>query len=155
VLFAIEPRDPVLALHVFRSFERPWQWIRYIWSKRMTLNVFHDFCELVCSDLERNGMNGNGTDDHCIFIWDNLRAHHGAYMHEMVTNHASLLRFSIVPRLQYHPKFGPIEYIICEATSRLRLAKDADWDMDDLEQQICLIAMSIGQFDPTFVHCGY
>jgi hypothetical protein len=40
-------------------------------------------------------------------------------------------------------------------TSRLRLKKEADWDMDDLEQQICRIAMSVSQFDPTFLHCGY
>jgi hypothetical protein len=38
---------------------------------------------------------------------------------------------------------------------RLWLEKEADWDMDDLEQQICRIAMSVGQFDLTFQHCGY
>ncbi len=89
------------------------------------------------------------------FIWDNLRAHHAAYVHEMVTNRAGPWRFSIMPRLQYHPKFKPIEYTICEVTLRLWLKKEADWDMDDLDQQICRIAMLVGQFDPTFQHCGY
>jgi hypothetical protein len=119
----------------------------------MTTNVFRDFCELVCGDIESNGI--DGMDNHRIFIWDSLRAHHAAYVHETVTNRAGPRRFSIVPRPQYHPKFGPIEYTICKVTLRLWLEKKADWDMDDLEQQICRIAMSVGQFEPTFLHCRY
>ena len=48
--------------------------------------------------------------------------------------------------------FGPIEYKICEVT---KLKKEEDWDMDDLEQQIMIIAMDIGPFETTFLHCGY
>ena len=76
-------------------------------------------------------------------------------MHETVTNCAGPRRFSIVPRPQYHPKFGPIEYKICKVTSRIKLKKKADWDMDDLEQQIMDIAMDIGPFETTFLHCRY
>ena len=72
-----------------------------------------------------------------------------------MTNRAGPHRFSIVPRPQYHPKFGPIEYKICEVTSRIKLKKEVDWDMDDLEQQIMDIAMDIGPFETTFLHCGY
>ena len=76
-------------------------------------------------------------------------------MHETVTNRAGPCRSSIVPRPQYHPKFGPIEYKICEVALRIKLKKEADWDMDDLEQQIMDIAMDIGPFETTFLHCGY
>ena len=61
----------------------------------------------------------------------------------------------MIPRPQYHPKFGPIEYKICEVTLRIKLKKEANWDMDDLEQQIMDIAMDIGQFESTFLHCEY
>ena len=88
-----------------------------------------------------------------VFLWDNLLAHHSAYVHKTVTNRAGPHRFSIVPRPQYHPKFGPIEYKICEVTLRIKLKKEGD--MDDLEQQIMNIAMDIGPFETTFLHCGY
>jgi hypothetical protein len=73
-------------------------------------------------------------DNHCIFIWDNLQAHHAAYVHKTVMNHAGPRRFLIVPQPQYHLKFGLIAYTTCEVTLRLRLKKKADWDMDDLIQ---------------------
>ena len=124
----------------------------------MTLDLLHqvkgdiDQC-ITCADIEANGI--AEMDDHRVFLWDNLSAHHSAYVHETVTNCAGPRRFSIVPRPQYHPKFGPIEYKICEVTSRIKLKKEADWDMDDLEQQIMDIAMDIGPFETTFLHCGY
>jgi hypothetical protein len=89
------------------------------------------------------------------FVWDNLLAHHLAYVHKTVTNCAGPHRFSIVLWPQYHPKFGLIEYKICKVTSQIKLQKEADWDMDNLEQQIMDIAMSIGPFETTFLHCGY
>ncbi len=152
VLIAIKLGDPALALHVYGSVEHPWRWIWCLRLKGTTTNVFRDFCELICLDIEMNGI--DGTDDHQIFIWDNLRAHHAAYVHKTVTNRAGPRRFSIVPRPQCHPKFGPIEYTICMVTLRLWFEKEADWDMDDLEQQICQIAMSVSQFDSTFQYCG-
>jgi hypothetical protein len=42
--------------------------------KGTTMNVFRDFCELVCGNIKRDGI--DKTDDHRIFIWDNLRTHH-------------------------------------------------------------------------------
>ncbi len=89
------------------------------------------------------------------YLGYNLRAHHAVYVHERVTNRAGPQRFSMVPKPQYHPKFGPIEYTICKVTLRLWLEKEADWDVDDLKQHICWIAMLVGQFDPAFQYCGY
>jgi hypothetical protein len=153
ILFAIEPGDPALLPHVRGSVANPRRWICCIRSKGTSTNVFRDFCETVCADIEANGI--AETNNHRVFLWDNFSAHHSAYVHETVTNRAGPRRFSIVPRPQYHPKFGPIEYKICEVTSRIKLKKEADWDMDDLEQQIMNIAMDIGPFETTFLHCGY
>jgi len=96
-----------------------------------------------------------GTDDHRIFIWDNLAAHHSAYVHQMVTGREDPRRFSIIARPQYHPKYGPIEYKICALTSILRKRKEPHWTMQMLENEIYQAAASIETFDSTFVHCGY
>jgi hypothetical protein len=72
-----------------------------------------------------------------------------------VTGRDSPCQFSIVARPQYHPKFGPIEYKICELTNILRMRKQSNWMMQTLENEIYATAASIETFDSTFVHCGY
>ena len=156
VLFAIEPGDPTLPPHVYDSIQWPWQWIKCVRNIGTSTNTFRDFCEYVCSDIELNGI--PGTDDQRIFIWDNLAAHHSAYVHATVTARAGLRRFYIVPRPPYHPKFGPIEYKICDITQQIKLKTDPDWDIAEVEQQIYSLAMTIGRhndFDSTFIYCGY
>jgi hypothetical protein len=118
-----------------------------------TTNIFRDFCDHICTEIELFGV--PVTDDHCIFIWDNLSAHHAAYVHQKVTGRAGPHQFSIVARPQYHPKFGPIEYKICELTNMLRMRKEPTWTMQMLENAMYQAAASIKTFDSTFVHCGY
>ena len=114
---------------------------------------FRDFCEYVCNDIEVNGI--AVTDDNHIFIWDNLAAHHCAYVQATVTTRADPHRFYIIPRLPYHPKFGPIEYKICDINQQIKLETRPDWDIAELEQQIMTLTMRIRPFDSTFLHCGY
>lgn len=64
-------------------------------------------------------------------------------------------RFSIVPRPQYHPKYRPIEYKICNVTARVQNQKQADWDMGRLEVAIRAAAHHLGPFDSMFEHCCY
>ena len=153
VLFAIEPGDPRLPPHVRGSVQRPQRWIRCIQGCGTTINIFRDFCDHICMEIEHFGV--EGTDDHRIFIWDNLAAHHSAYVHQTVTGRDGPCQFSIVARPQYHPKFGPIEYKICELTNILRMRKQPNWTMQTLENEIYAAAASIETFDSTFVHCGY
>lgn len=72
-----------------------------------------------------------------------------------MTGRAGPRRFSIIARPQYHPKYAPIEYKICDVTQKVALEKVEDWDMARLEQAIVNAAMTIGPFDSTFHHCGY
>ena len=153
VIFAIEPGDPALAPHVRGSIQRPRRWIRCRRAVGTTINIFRDFCEYVCRDIETNNI--PGTDFHRVFIWDNLAAHHSVYVHNTVTNRVGPSNFSIVPRPPYHPKYGPIEYKICEVMERIRLKKEDDWDINRLEQEIMIAAYQIEHFDTTFQHCGY
>ena len=121
MLLAIESGNPALAPHVYGSIKRPRRLIRCLRSKGTMANVFRVFCELVCGDIKRNGI--NGMDNNQIFIWDNLQAHHAAYVHETVANRAGPRRFSILLRPQYHPNFGPIKHTICKVMSQVGLRK--------------------------------
>jgi hypothetical protein len=107
----------------------------------------------ICTDIETNNI--PGTDLHRIFLWDNLRAHHCAYVHNTVTGRHNPSNFTIVPRPPYHTKYGPIEYKICEVMENIRLRKDEDWNTQRLEQEIYQAANEIQSFDTTFIHCGF
>jgi hypothetical protein len=112
VLLAIEPGDPALLPHVRGSVQHPQHWIWYIHEVGTRINIFRDFCDHICLEIEQFGV--VGTDDHRILIWDNLAAHHSVYVPQTVTGCEGPCQISIVAWLQYHPKFGPIEYKICE-----------------------------------------
>ena len=73
----------------------------------------------------------------------------------MVTGCVGPSSFSIVPRPPYHPKYGPIEYKICEVMEKIRLKKEEDWDLNRLEHEITLAANQIKRFEESFIHCGY
>lgn len=123
-LFGIEPGDPRLPPHVRGSLQLPRRWIRCVRSVGTTTNIFRDFCDHICTDIETNPVTYQDpatqqiidTDDHRILMWDNLVAHHAAYVHQTVTGRGGLRQFSIIARPQYHPKFAPIEYKICDIT---------------------------------------
>jgi hypothetical protein len=135
------------------SVERPRCWIRCIQGVGTTINIFRDFCDHICSEIEQFGL--EGTDDHRIFLWDNLAAHHSAYVHQTVTGREGPRWFSIVARSLYHPKYRPIEYKICKVTSILWQRKELQWTMRMFEDGINQAVASISTFDSTFEHCGY
>jgi hypothetical protein len=82
-------------------------------------------------------------------------AHHSAYVHSTMTNRDGASQFSIVAQSPCHPKYGPIEYKICEVMEKIRLKKEEDWNMNRFEYEIALTAHQIERFDETFTHCGY
>ena len=112
VIFASKPGDPGLAPHIRGSIEHP-QRMRH-WNHNQ---YFCYFCDYVCRDIETNHI--PGTDLHSILIWDNLAAHHSRYLHNTVANRVSPSNFSIIPWPPYHPKYGPIEYKICEVMEKI------------------------------------
>jgi len=85
----------------------------------------------------------------------NLAVHHSRYVHNTVANRVGPSNFSIVPRPPYHPKYGPIEYKVCEVMEKIRVKKEEDWNMNRLEHEILLAANQIERFEETFIHCGY
>ncbi len=153
ILFAIEPGDLNLPPNLYGSVEWPRRWICCVRNIGTYANTFQDFCEYVCNDIKVNGI--AGTDNACIFIWDNLAAHHSAYVHATVMVRAGPRRFYIVLRPPYHPKFGPIEYKICDMTQQIKPKTEPDWDIAKVKQQIMTLTMTISPFDTAFIHCGY
>ena len=107
----------------------------------------------MCGDIEANNI--PGTDFHWVLIWDNLSAHHSAYVHNTVTVRDGLSNFSIISRPPYHSKYGPIEYKISKVMERIWLRKEENWDLNHLDHEIMLAANQIERFEETFIHCGY
>jgi hypothetical protein len=154
-MMAMAKRSPsfLLSSQVICSIEWPRCWICCIRNIGTSTNTFCDFCEYICNNIEVNGI--AGTDDQCIFIWNNLSAHHSAYVHVMVTARAGPCHFYILLRPPLHPKFGPIEYKICSITQKIKLKTEPDWDIAEVEQQVMALTMTIGPFDSTFINRGY
>jgi hypothetical protein len=100
-------------------------------------------------DIETN--NFPGTDLHRVFIWDNLTAHHSAYVHNTVTGCVSPTNFSIVPWPLYHQKYSLIEYKICEVMKKIGLKKEDNWDFNRLEHKITLAANQIKSVEELFI----
>ena len=86
IIFVIEPGDPALAPHVRGSVERPRRWIRCVRAVGTTTNIFRDFWDYVCTDIETNNI--PGTDFHRIFIWDNLVISQLSHGHSTIQNTA-------------------------------------------------------------------
>ena len=95
VLFAIKPGDPALPPQICGSIQRPCWWIQCVSGAGTTSVVFCDFVDHICSNIDQNGT--DGTDDHHVFMWDNLDAHHSAIVHNAVYLRVGPWEFSIVP----------------------------------------------------------
>ena len=141
-LLAFEPGDHRLPPQQLGSVENPRRWVRCIQNGVTTVVVFRDFCDHICSDIEVNPI--PDTDDHRVFLWDNLRSHHAAYVNQTVTGRTGPCRFTIVPRPPYQPKYGPIEYKICDLTHEVAIKKAQGWNVTRLEQEVHRAAQRIG-----------
>ena len=117
--------------------------------------AFSDFMEVVCQDIKTNRI--PGTNNHT-FFWDNLRSHLSPLVVQTVKGRNGPCRFSILPCPLYQPKYGPIEYTICDLVSQIWREAQPNWNTDILEQAVLWIAGQIGMdgsVDNTFEHCGY
>eukprot|EP00536_Pseudo-nitzschia_multiseries_P011229 jgi/Psemu1/28266/gm1.28266_g len=103
----------------------------------------------ICSAVENYG------DEQRVSLWDNLSSHYSGIVYETVLARGGPTQFNVLPRPAYQPKYGPIEYVICELVNYLKINTRGPVDLDDIEQQIIQAAAGIGPFNNTFAHCGY
>ena len=61
----------------------------------------------------------------------------------------------LLPRPAYQPKYGPIEYKICDLIQNIIYKSQRQMSIDEMEQSIVQSSTKIGSFDITFDHCGY
>ena len=163
VLFAIEPGCPRLPSNVIGSIHRPRRWIRVIRSGGTNAATFADFIEYICNDIETNPVPAilSDIDEDRKFLWDNLRAHMAPIVVQTVEVRppGSNTTFSYIPRPPYQPKYGPIEYKICDLIAAVGKKSTPDWTLANLEQALREEAQGISRgnpsFDNTFDHCGY
>lgn len=141
VLVAIKPGDNRIPDGVRGSRTEPRRWIQIV---RTTAVLFAEFCDYICNDIETNPVVGDLDTDR-VFLWDNLAAHHSAPVVNAVEDRHAGCVFSIIPRPPYQPKYGPIEYKICDTVATARRAAQSHWTTDDVEAAIVAAFGSIGR----------
>jgi hypothetical protein len=157
VLIGIEPGDPRLPANILGSIENPGRWIQVMRGTGTTIQVFDDFIKSINTSIE-NRVAANPAfpmDRHRVYLWDNLNSHLSPLIAQTLYGHIGDCRFTSVPRPPYQPKYGPIEYKICDLVHQLQIESKPEWDTATLEQEIYAAATRIGGFDATFDHCGY
>ena len=156
-MLAIEPGDPRLPAATRGSVANPRRWIEVLRTAGTTAWTFAQFIDKICTDMEQNPAPGD-TDTHRVFLWDNLSAHLTGVVAQ--TLHGRLegggTCFVSIPRPPYQPKYGPIEYKICDLIGAVSKMARPYWTTADMEQALRTEAYrTLGPFDSTFDHCGY
>ena len=128
----------------------------YVYYKGTTTEVFATFIEHICSSIETNPVVGYDTDSFRVFLWDNLNSHLSHLVTQTVEGRSGNTIFSIILRPPYQPKYGPIEYIICDLVGELVIDAEKEWNTNILEKQILDEFLHFRWFNNTFYHyCGY
>ena len=99
--------------------------------------TFSAFCDEMCTAIETNFI--EGTDEHRVILWDNLRAHSAPLVYQTVEDRDGPCRFSILPWPAYQPKYGPIEYKICDLISNMQYNTQGQMNLDQMEQEIKML----------------
>ena len=154
VILAIEAGDPRLDDDMEGSIARPRRWIKTRRVGGTDAQAFASFCDTMCTSIE-GAQHIVGTDEHRVILWDNLRAHSAPLVYQTIEDRGGPSRFSILPRPAYQPKYGPIEYKICDLILNMQYNTIGEMSLDQMEQAITTAASRIGPFDSTFEHCGY
>ena len=154
VIFAIEAGDQSIDDSLTGSIARPRRWVQVRRLQGTDSVSFASFIDTLCTSIETTD-HIPGTDDHRVFLWDNLSSHTSPIVSQTVESRTGPTRFSILPRPSYQPKYGPIEYKICDLIEDMRAKVQGEITLDPMEQAILISAASIGPFDSTFDHCGY
>jgi hypothetical protein len=156
LIMAVEAGDPRLPAHMDGSIAKPrrWYWIRIM--QGTTAYMFADFMEYVCGSIEQSPI--EGLDEERFFLWDNLGSHLAPVVAQTVEARNGPCHFTSIRRPPYQPKYGPIEYVFCDISCRLKdrvNQTDTTVTLIELIQQIASQVGINGGFNNTFAHCGY
>ena len=160
VLLGIEAGDERLPAHQTGSIENPARWIQVLRGTGTTAEVFAHFMQTIVDSVEERSVTLRELDlpyeNERYVLWDNLNSHNSPIVQMVLYGRPDRnVRFSSINRPPYQPKYGPIEYKICDVIHELQMDSQAEWDTDRLEQELVIAATRIGPFDDAFEHCGY
>ena len=160
VILAAEPGDPRLPPAIYGSIQRPRRWICCLQARNTSALIFANFVEHVCTDIETNGIPAvvQDTDTHRVLTWDNFTAHHSHLVAQAYGIRNGNSHFTAIARPPYQPKFGPIEYIICQVLACASKKIDAESTAPQLDNAVREATLEVGMdgsFDRTFAHCQY
>ena len=154
VTFAIEAGDPAVPNNLQGSVARPRRWINVRRVSGTTAENYAQDCDAICNSIETGFI--PGTDEHRVIMHDNLRAHLTPIVYQTVEARNGPTHFNILQRPAYQPKYGPIEYKICDIIQHMKYQRPPQrMSLDEMEAAIYEAAAQVGPFDSTFAHCGY
>ena len=120
------------------------------------IEVFQDFMEQIFMEIEVDGFHRlgyNRNDDQV--LWANLNSHILYLVTQIVEIRNGPTTFIGIPWPLYQPKYGPIEYTICDLVGHLTIDAQAHWTTTFLERKVTKVNATINGFWNTFNHCGY
>ena len=106
-------------------------------------------------------MLGTDIDDVRNVLFDNLCSHLAPIVAQTIEVRppGSNTTFISIARPPYQPKYGPIEYKICDLVETVGRQTTREWTTADLEQALvreaARLSLNTRSFDNTFDHCGY
>ena len=156
LIIGIEPGHPNIPPDELGSIKNPRKWY-FITERNCDQFLFADFIDYICRDIENDPCEG---DDFRVFMYDNLSAHLTPLIFHTLEEResADVHRFTGLPRPPYQPKYGPIEYIIGQISTKLTQMHDGNWTKDTLRDALRAICRSIGNdgvSNRTFSFVGY
>ena len=89
-------------------------------------------------------------------ISDEMEAHMSPIIYQTIEAQDGPCCYSILPRPDYQPKHGPIQYKICDLLLHIQYNTNGEMNLDQTEQAIVSSSSAAtGPFDSTFDHCGH
>ena len=156
LIIGIEPGNPMIPNDLPGSIKNPRRWFR-ITDLNCDQHLFADFIDEICTSFEERPQDG---DHERYFMFDNLSAHLTPLVHSTLelrpTN--QLFKFKTLVRPPYQPKFGPIEYIIGQISSKIAKMHKRNWTVENLTESLHNICRDIGRdgsANDTFAFVGY
>lgn len=113
----------------------PRRWVRVRRVAGTDAKAIAAFCEKMCGLIEGPQYIA-GTDEYQMILWDNLRVHMTLMVYRTIEARDGPYRFLILPRLAYQPKYGPIEYKICDLLLYMQCIIDGEMNLDQMEHAI-------------------
>ena len=103
-----------------------------------TAEVFAHFMQTIVDSVQERSVVLQGLDlpyeNERYELWDNLNSHNSPIVQMALYGRpGNNFRISSINRPPYQPKYGPIEYKICEMIHELQIDSQAEWDTDRLE----------------------